>query len=73
MPCGAEVQRERSRDLDVPVHDGVVSQEAEVGVTMNQSNGSGWRRLAFTEIVRAEPRRDLQATRAPDLACLRLN
>ena len=32
---------ERSRDLDVPVHRGIVSREAEVGVTMKQSSRSG--------------------------------
>ena len=31
MPCGAEVQWERSRDLDVPVNRGARNREAEEG------------------------------------------
>jgi hypothetical protein len=38
MPCGADRAKPRRRDLDVPVRDGIVSREAEVGETMNQSS-----------------------------------
>ena len=40
MPCDVEVARQRSRDLDVPVRDGIVSREAVAGVTMKPSSRS---------------------------------
>ena len=36
MPCGAEASTARIRDLDVPVHEGIVSRRAEAEVTMKQ-------------------------------------
>jgi len=55
IPCGADAQRERSRDLDVPVHDGIVSQEQKWGNDAAVEPVGPRRRSAFPVIVRAEP------------------